>query len=236
MAVLAEIGRYPLVVNAAKLLCKFWNRLVEMDDGRLVKQAFLLSAAPGPRTRCNSNHKSWAGQVDLFLSATGMPYDLSSPQTVSVSAMVEKLQSSYLASVNACSGIKMQQYLSPRSIVDTASYSPAAYLQAVVRWKQRKHLAQLRTGSHWLAVEIGHLGAARVERQQRLCQRCEESSVDDVEHMIFDCSSLEAERQKHQSLFARGWVDLADFSEQDPIELAAFVHGCFKACDEEQEV
>ena len=25
-----------LVVNAAKLLCKFWNRLVEMDDGRLV--------------------------------------------------------------------------------------------------------------------------------------------------------------------------------------------------------
>ena len=34
MAVLAEVGRYPLVVNAAKLLCKFWIRLVEMDDGR----------------------------------------------------------------------------------------------------------------------------------------------------------------------------------------------------------
>ena len=53
--------------------------------------------------------------------------------------------------------------------------------------------------------------------------------------MIFDCSSLEAERQKHQSLFARGKVDLADFFEQDPIELAAFVHGCFKAFNEEQE-
>ena len=75
-----------------------------------------------------------------------------------------------------------------------------------------------------------------MERQLRLCQRCEGSSVDDVEHMIFDCKSLEAERQKHQSLFARGRVDLADFFEQDPIELAAFVHGCFKACNEEQEV
>ena len=58
-----------------------------------------------------------------------------------------------------------------------------------------------------IIVEIGCFGAARVERQQRLCQRCEGSSVDDVEHMIFNCSSLEAERQKHQSLFARGRVD-----------------------------
>ena len=54
--------------------------------------------------------------------------------------------------------------------------------------------------------------------------------------MNFDCRSLEAERQKHQYLFARGRVDLADFFEQDPIELAAFVYGCFKACHEEQEV
>ena len=45
-----------------------------------------------------------------------------------------------------------------------------------------------------------------------------------------------AERQKHQSLFARGRVDLADFFEKDPIELAAVVHDCFKACNEEQEV
>ena len=133
---------------------------------------------------------------------------------------------------HACSGVKMQQYLSLRSIVDTASYSPAAYLQAVVKWNQRKHLAQIRTGSHWLAVETGRFGAARVEREQRLCQRCEGSSVDDVEHMIFDCTSLEAERQKHQSLFARGRVILADFFDQDQIELAAFVHGCFKACNE----
>ena len=62
-----------------------------------------------------------------------------------------------------------------------------------------------------------------MERQQRLCQRCEGSSVDDVEHMIFDCSSLEAERQKHQSLIAHGRVNLADFLEQDPIKPAAFV-------------
>ena len=41
MAVLAEVGRYPLRVSAAVVMLKYWNRLVEMDAGRLVKQAFL---------------------------------------------------------------------------------------------------------------------------------------------------------------------------------------------------
>ena len=92
------------------------------------------------------------------------------------------------------------------------------------------------SGSHWLVVERGCHGAASEERQQTLCQSCEVSSVDDVEHMILDCSRLEAERQKHQSLSARGRVEHADFFEQDPIELAAFVYKEFKACDEGQEV
>ena len=62
------------------------------------------------------------------------------------------------------------------------------------------------------------------------------SSVDDVEHMTFDCSSLHAELQKHKSLYARGGVDSAACFKMDPIELAAFIHRYFKACNEEQEV
>jgi hypothetical protein len=232
MAVLAEAGRYPLVVAAAKSLCSFWNRMVEMDDGRLVKQAFLQSAAMGPLTRSNSAHKSWAGQVASFLAALGLPCDLSAPRSVSVSAVVKQLQCDYLVSVNACTAVKVQQYLLLRSKVDTESYTPASYLQAVGGWKQRKHLAQLRTGSHWLAVETGRHGASAVSREHRLCLRCDGGTVDDVEHMVFGCDALEAQRQKHQSLFTRDGMDLEEFMGQDPTELAAFVHDCYKACKE----
>ena len=62
-----------------------------------------------------------------------MPCDHINPQSVNVSAVVEKLQSSCMESVNTCSGVKMQQYLQLRSEVDSASYTPAAYLQAVGR-------------------------------------------------------------------------------------------------------
>ena len=55
-------------------------------------------------------------------------------------------------------------------------------------------------------METGRYENARVEQAQRLCQRCDANSGDDVEHMIFDCVAMDAERQKHQSLFARVWT------------------------------
>ena len=39
------VGRSPLRVSAAMVMLKYWDLLVEMDAGRLVKQAFLSSAA-----------------------------------------------------------------------------------------------------------------------------------------------------------------------------------------------
>ena len=108
---------------------------------------------------------------------------------------VEKLQCRYVTLVRASNSSKVQQYLQLRSGVDTASYTPAAYLQAVGGWRQRQAVAQLRTGSSWLAVETGrHQGAARVQRAARVCQRCSSSAIDDVEHMVFDCSALETHR------------------------------------------
>jgi len=81
-------------------------------------------------------------------------------------------------------------------------------------------------------METGCYGNARVERAQRLCQRCDADPVDDVEHMIFDCVAMATERQKHQSLFTRGRVALVDSIIQDATELAAIVHNCCKACKE----
>ena len=65
-----------------------------------------------------------------------------------------------------------------------------------------------------------------------MCQRCDTNIIDDAEHMIFDCVAMDVEQQKHYPVFACGRVALGDFSIQDPIELAAFVYDCCKACNE----
>ena len=46
-------------------------------------------------------------------------------------------------------------------------------------------------------------GAARVERERRLRQRCIGRSVDDLEQIIVDYAGLEAERMKHEFLIAK---------------------------------
>ena len=130
--------------------------------GDQLHQDFLQSAVLGPLAPTQLTSLTWAGQVVSFLATLGMPCDIITPQSVNVSAVAEKLQSSYLELVNACSGIKMQQYLHLRFEVDSASNTLAAYLQAIGGWRQRKHLAQLRTGPHWLAMETGRYGNARV--------------------------------------------------------------------------
>ena len=238
VAVLAEVGRYPLHVSVAVVMLKYWNRLVEMEDGRLVKQAFLASAALAQalaRSNPRSLTKPWAGQVASLLASIDMPHDLSAPQTVNIEVAVEQLQCRYIAEVTGRTGkpvgSKLQEYLQLTSGLDTASYTPAAYLQAVGGWRQRQALAQLRTGSSWLAVETGrYQGSERVERVDRVCQRCSSSAIDDVEHMVFDCSALETQRWNHPSLFISGSRSLSDFMDQDPTEVAAFVYECKKFC------
>ena len=49
---------------------------------------------------------------------------------------------------------------------------------------------------------------------------------------IQHCVAMDVERQKHQSLFARGRLALVKFCIQDPTELAPFVRDCCKACKE----
>ena len=95
-----------------------------------------------------------------------------------------------------------------------------------VRWQ---HAAD--TEYNTVAVEMGRYGNARVERAQRLCQRCDANSVDDVEHMI-DCDAMDVERQKHHFLFARGQVALVDIFHPGPNRIGCFVHDCCKACKE----
>ena len=228
MAVLAEAGRYPLRVFAAKMLLKYWNRLVRMDGDRLVKRAFVVSAALAAASTCRLRRKSWAGQAAAVLELLGLPCNLAAPAVVDVERGVSTLQSAYLSSVTDSESSKVQQYLRMRDAVVPETYCIAPYLKAVGGWRQRKRLAQLRTGSHWLAVESGRLEGAALPRDRRVCQRCNSGDVDDEAHMVFRCAALSRLRREHASLFSPWPEDLRSFMGRDPKTLAAFAYACYK--------
>jgi hypothetical protein len=199
-----------------------------MEDDRLVKRAFMVSAALAGSTQCRSRHKPWAGQAAAVLESLGFPCDLAAPAVVDPEKGVSTLQSAYLSSVTDSESSKVQQYLRMRDAVVPETYCMAPYLQAVGGWRQRKRLAQLRTGSHWLAVESGRRAGVALPRDQRVCQRCNSGEVDDEAHMVFRCAALSMQRRQHASLFTPWPENLRSFMGRDPTALAAFAYACFK--------
>lgn len=70
-------------------------------------------------------------------------------------------------------------------------------------------------------MSTGLCRTARAERAQRLRQRCDTNTADDVEHMPYNCVEMNLERN---SLFVRGRLALVDIFYPGPKRITAFVH------------
>jgi len=227
--VLAETGRFPLTMFWAKLLARFWTRLVNMDDSRLTKQSFILNAqlAGCANRPLPVAHHPWAAQVSSLLTGLDIPVDLQAPAPVSETQVEKAMQARWLAELAACEKSKVQQYVHVvRGGITVEGFQPAAYLTAVADRPRRVRLAQLRTGSHWLRVETGRW--QKLERAQRVCPHCGAAAVEDEAHMVFDCALYAGLRQQFADLFTMGDRNLALFLSQDPVRVAQFIHKCFE--------
>ena len=230
-ALLGEAGCLPVAHTAAVMVAGFWNRLVRLPAGRLVKQAFLANlslqgSAVAPR------FPSWSSQVCSMLDFMH-PVVNGVPVAINLRLLDTTLRTRYLASVNASELGKVQRWLRMRGGPLDASYAfePASYLTTVPSRAGRRCLAQLRTGSHWLRIETGRWEAGRrLARADRLCLRCAGGGVDDVAHMVWECPALVDQRLQHVGLFNGDADSLAAFLGQDPCQVAAFVRDCYQAC------
>ena len=228
VAVLGEAGRFPVAHTAATLLCRFWNRLVEMPDTRLTKQAFLENVSMATR-RSGIATACWARQVDTFLHFMSPIVD-GVAQRIDPDVVTAVLQRCHFEEVNGLDGRKVREWLQIRGPVGFGAYEAAGYLQVVASRTTRIRLAQFRTGSHWLGVETGLW--ANLPREQRRCKRCSDGGVDDAEHMIWGCPALIDQRLQHMELFRRGDATVEAFMQQDPASLGEFLRHCHDRCAE----
>ena len=216
-----------VTVLATVQVCRYWNRLLAMDDTRLVRLAFSESVRLAALPTRSAVRAPWAAQVASLLAVTPLP--ATGPRHIDIKAELSALQQRYLTSVSQSALPKVQLYLGQvADALCTDSYQMASYLKEVTSRAQLRRLAQLRTGSHQLRVETGRWERPRVAREQRICQRCQSGEVDDEHHMVFDCPALEEVRVQHAGLFA-GSADLRSFLAQESSQVAAFVSAGFAA-------
>ena len=228
-AVLLETGERPLWVRWLVRAGRLWNRLTAEPPGSLLERAFAASRqlAAGAPADLQPGRRPWAAHLADALAAVGMPVDLEHPQPLCVKRLKQRALQRHLAEIStaaACPGAtKLAHYLTAAwggrlPPADDYTPAPAAYLGAVRQRVRRAALAQLRTGSHWLAEETGRW--EQRPRELRTCPHCQEG-VEDLLHALFVCPLYGQVRARFLDLFAMTAPSLFEFMGQDPVLLSA---------------
>lgn len=145
VAVLGELGRFPVAHTATLAICRFWNRLVAMPDTRLTKQAFLENCALATRPgRSKTSSACWAAQVCSFLHFMSPIVD-GVPQRIDTSVVSAHLQRRTFDAVNGSDLRKVREWLGVRGPVNGDNYQLAGYLQAVASKTGRRRLLAVST-------------------------------------------------------------------------------------------
>ena len=231
-AVLLETGERPLWVRWLLRAVRLWNRLATAPQGSLLHAAFAVSrqlAVTAPASLPLAR-QSWAAQLAAALLGIGMPVDLEQPRPLCLEQLQLAAMGRHLSEIQAAAGrpgaTKLAHYLDAAwggNLPQPGEYVPlpAAYLGAVRQRIRRGALAQLRTGSHWLAEETGRW--EQVPCAQRTCPHCQ-GGIEDVQHVLFVCPLYASVRARFPDLVSQTTVHA--FLRQDPVLVATFVAEC----------
>ena len=259
LVVLAETARRPQALSWAKQAARFWNRVLQADDGSLVKRALLDSCALAVQQGTNVAlaKRSWAAQVDAAMTAVGqgsISVSLDQPRQISLSVLARISNAWVSTRLSAEQGTMHRQYVEACGTglhATTGLPARPRYLSVTHRRSRWRALAQLRTGSHWLAEARGRI--QRLDREQRVCQHCAAAAaaataaaaaagaaaaaaaanggpVEDAAHAILSCPRSATLRGQFSDLFSPpSTVSLhAFFSTNDAGRLASFALSLYR--------
>lgn len=224
LVLLAETSQQPLVARWAVQVGRFWNSVLSADEASLVRRALHDSCALATEAGgMGLARQPWARQVVAALHAYGVAVDLHEPQPVDVSDIVEAAATSVRRQLSSAQGTRFSQYVAATG-ADAAEDLPG-YLSTLQHRGRWRALAQLRTGSHWLAEETGRW--QQQQRVERLCSHCVaagERHVEDVEHALFQCPRAAQLRAQYPLLFTPAHTQsvYAFFTLPDSIQLSSF--------------
>jgi len=175
IAVLGELGIYPIFIKAATQMMKFYIRCKEKSDS-LIYEAF--------EDASSREDSEWLKCVKFLFKYVNWDenQDMISPQSFEC-ILQEKYRDHWKQKLNNDErrhngGNKMRTYRKFKLI-----YEMERYITVITDFKNRQALTRLRVSNHNLGIEKGRHSGIPVE--QRLCNRCD--ILDDELHFLTTC-------------------------------------------------
>ena len=192
IAVLLELGRFPITLNMHFQTIKYFSRLFSINQNRLLYQLFKAEIQKFLQGNTGFvafivNTLNKIGMSDIWrIQINRNDNYLEQPKITK--KVLKRLQDIYLqTSFEQLRNNAKLTFLS--SLKDT--YTIENYLK-LNNTNNRKALTQIRTSSHTLAIETGRW--EKLKREERLCKHCNRNLIEDEQHLIFDCSNYSTER------------------------------------------
>jgi hypothetical protein len=234
IAVLAELGRYPITIEIITNIIKYWIRLLECKPSSLVYNCYRENIEIMSR-----KEKCWLSSVkDIFLELNlehvWKKADTAHMDKQAQNKLIRRIKSLLKDTYHSqyeydiqddnkggTSKNKLRTYRNFKS-----SYKIEPYLKLINDPKLRKGFTRLRISAHNLEIETGRHVRNRKKKPEvyeRKCTLCSSGQVGDEYHIISCCESLEDERK---DLYAKLKRDLPDVNEMHHYDLFIFIMKC----------
>ena len=190
IAILGELGRYPLYITIIKNIISFWKRF---HSNSLDKDSLAYNAMLENIRLHDSGLNSWFTCIKFILCETGLVDTVNQPNSISKIILLKKIFN-FLKNrhelrwreelfddlrVNG-QGNKLRTYRLFKNV-----YKLENYLLEIKNSHHRKMLTKFRISSHDLEIERGRYKHKKPE--DRICSQCSNNVVEDELHFLIAC-------------------------------------------------
>ena len=194
LAILLELGRYPISTYMHYQAIKYFSRLSSINSERLLHEAYNLE-----KEKMQIGETSFCNYVTNVLDKIGMSNVWRGKIEHDRNNILENpvITKAILIRLNVFSQTALAHIQNTNKLSFLKSlkgvYNSEKYLQ-INDFSNRKAITKLRTSNHTLTIEAGRW--TNIERENRLCKQCTLHKIEDEIQFLFRCTKYTAERQK----------------------------------------
>ena len=192
-AVLGELGRYPLSILCKERAIKFWLK-IKQNPGSLIHKMFTEQCTLIETNNNGSINSFWVKHLKSLFDNLGFSYIWDNfDRNINYFPLIKlRLRDQFIQkwSETIHTMPKLDYYCKIKIV-----FKFEDYLIDISSNELRKNLTCLRLSSHKLAIETGRYSG--IERQNRICEHCNNNFVESEYHFLLICPKYYELRLKY---------------------------------------
>ena len=191
IAVMSELGRYPLYFSIILSMLKYYHRLVTCDsDHELLQDAYICN-----QNLHQSNINTWFSSIEYILkklSINNVKTKINSFGRIIKDKLCKSFQSfwtEYREKILESKQGKLYTYFLFKNTFGVEKYL------SLHEFRFRQSICKIRISAHPLRVETDRYAKSYIDRAKRICNYCTSDKVEDEKHFIVECPLYHNERK-----------------------------------------